>query len=157
MPRYAETTIVSSDRSRVDIERTLMRYGASQFAYGWELGRAVVQFAMRDRRIKFVLPLPSETDEEILLTPSGRTRRNSQAILAYEQAKRQRWRALLLCIKAKLESVESGIEEFDDAFMSQIVMPDGRTVGEMARVGIQQAYITGQMPYFPLLEPPRAA
>jgi len=33
--RYAEGTSVPADRSRAEIERTLTRYGADQFAYGW--------------------------------------------------------------------------------------------------------------------------
>ena len=34
--RYAETTRVQSDKSRVEIERTLRRYDAEAFMYGWE-------------------------------------------------------------------------------------------------------------------------
>lgn len=34
MSRYAETTSVSSESSRGEIERTLSRYGASSFMYG---------------------------------------------------------------------------------------------------------------------------
>ena len=155
MPKYAQQTEVTSDRSRSEIERTLQRYGASKFAYGWSEGYAVVQFEMRDRRIKFKLPLPDENDPDIITTPAGRARSNQQAIHVYEQAKRQRWRALLLSIKAKLESVEAGIEEFEEAFLAQIILPDGRTVSEMTRPGIELAYTTGQMPHFPLLEGPR--
>lgn len=154
MPRYAQQTEVAADRSRSEIERTLARYGANKFAYGWAEGYAVVQFEMRDRRIKFQLPMPNETDPEFTLTPAGRTRSNAQAIQMYEQAKRQRWRALLLSIKAKLESVETGIEEFDEAFLAQIVLPNGHTVSEATRPGIETAYSTGRMPQFPLLGAP---
>ncbi len=45
MTRYADNTGVSVENSRGEIERTLQRYGAESFAYGWEAGRAVVQFA----------------------------------------------------------------------------------------------------------------
>ena len=37
--RYAAQTEVSSDRSRAEIERTLRKYGATAFAYGWEGNR----------------------------------------------------------------------------------------------------------------------
>jgi hypothetical protein len=49
---------------------------------------------------------------------------------AWEQACRSRWRALLLCIKAKLEACAVGITTFDSEFLAHIVTGDGRTVAE---------------------------
>jgi hypothetical protein len=51
MARYAAQTEVSSDRSRSEIERTLRRYGATAFAYGWEGNRAQIGFKLADRQI----------------------------------------------------------------------------------------------------------
>ena len=48
MTRYAEKTSVASDRSRAEIEKTLVRYGADQFMYGWQEDKAVVGFRMND-------------------------------------------------------------------------------------------------------------
>jgi hypothetical protein len=103
-------------------------------------------FKMMDRYIRFVLPLP--TVGEFTKTATGRRRRAGTGAVAtaWEQACRQRWRALSLCIKAKLESVESGIEEFETAFMGQVVMPDGKTIEEAVRPMITRAYETGKMP-----------
>lgn len=110
MSRYAAGTEVSSDRSRSEIERTLRRYGASAFAYAWEGAVAQIAFKLADRQIRFRLPLPDPGSAEFTLTPAKRTRRSPEAAeAAYEQAVRQRWRALSLVIKAKLEAVESGI------------------------------------------------
>jgi hypothetical protein len=67
-------------------------------------------------------------------------------VLAYDQEVRRRWRALGLVIKAKLESVESGIETFESAFMANIVMPDGKTFGKYAGPAIESAYSTGKVP-----------
>jgi hypothetical protein len=148
MTHYAAKTVVSSDRSMAEIEKTLMRYGASKFMYGRDVARIMVGFEMHDRRLRFVLPMPD--DSEFKHTPTGRVRRNSEAVHEqHEQAIRSRYRALLLSIKAKLESVESNIEEFEDAFMAQIVLPDGSTVGERMKPQIEAAYRDGQMP--PLL------
>lgn len=33
---YAAATDVSSDRTRAEIEKTLLRYGAERFSYGWD-------------------------------------------------------------------------------------------------------------------------
>ena len=144
MGRYAESTAVSASKSRAEMEKTLARYGADGFMYGWDGNHAVVAFRMNNRHIKFELPMPDRGD--FAMTPAGRRRRTADKIeSAYEQATRQRWRALALVIKAKLEAVESGITEFDDEFMSHIVMPDGQTVGQHLKPRIESAYSTGKM------------
>ena len=148
MSRYASQTSVSSEKSRAEIEATLTRYGATGFMYGWADQSAVVMFQMADRRVKFLLPLPDR--ETFKRTPGGRRERDMDGqMAALDQAVRQRWRALLLIIKAKLEAVESQITEFEDEFMAHIVMPDGRTVSEHVRPSIATAYKTGKVP--PLL------
>ncbi len=150
MTRFAESTTVSSEKSRAEVERTVSRYGADGFMYGWTDGNAVVAFRMSNRHVKFVLPMPDRQAREFTHTPErGTARSASKAEAAYEQAVRQRWRALALVIKAKLEAVESGITEFDDEFLAHIVLPDGKTVGEVMRPQIAVAYDSGKMP--PLL------
>ncbi len=150
MTQFAAQTQVRSDKSRSEIERTLARYGADQFLYGWEAGGAVIAFRMNERRVKFYLPLPDR--EEYRLTEKGRARNRSSWDSAYEQAVRQKWRALALVIKAKLEAVESEITEFEDEFMAHIQLPDGQTVGEWMKPQIALAYQQGDMP--PLLPAP---
>ena len=131
MSRYAVNTDVSSDRSRTEIEGTIRRYGASKFMYGWEENSAVVGFAYNTRHVRFDLPLPDRDDPEFSQTPTGRRRRSPATQEAvWEQACRQRWRALALVIKAKLEAVETGITTFDDEFLAHIVMHNGQTIGE---------------------------
>lgn len=143
--RFAQDTSVSVEKSKGEIERILTRYGATEFASGWKKERAMMQFRMNERIIRFVLPIPDK--EEFRTTPSGRRSRNENAVIvAWEQGCRQRWRALLLSIKAKLESAESGIEEFDTAFMGQIVMPNGKTMAEIELPRIESAYKSGKMP-----------
>ena len=98
------------DRSRSEIERTLERYGATAYAYGWQDARGVIQFELSGRRYRIVVPLPTWADPDINLTPTTRRRRTAAAAQqAYDQATRQRWRALALYIKATLEATEAGI------------------------------------------------
>ncbi len=150
MTRFAEKTSVASDRSRAEIEKTLVRYGADQFMYGWQDDKAIVGFRMEGRMIKFILPMPDRSAREFTHTPSKGHRRSEDAIAKeFEQAIRQRWRALALVIKAKLEAVETEITVFDDEFMAHIVLPDGQTVGQFMRPQIESAYEQGDMP--PLL------
>lgn len=148
MSRYAANTDVSAEKSRGEIERILMRYGADQFAYGFETGRgAMVQFRADARLIRFVINLPDPQDKEFWYTPARRQRRSQAAAeAAWEQATRQRWRALSLVIKAKLEAVEAGISEFEQEFLANIVLPDGTTVGDWMGPQVAAAYDSGQMP-----------
>lgn len=151
MGKYASNTNVSSELSRLEIEKTLIRYGADNFAYATQKGRAFIAFMMNERQIKFILPLPQI--EEFKKTPTGRERSENSKYEAWEQACRQRWRALNLVIKAKLEAVECGISVFEDEFMSNIVLPGGQTVGEFMKPQIEQAYISGAVPkMLPMLE-----
>lgn len=158
MTRYAKGTTVTSAKTREEIERTLARYGADQFLYAWRDGDAVIGFRMNGRQIKFVLPLPSKSDPEFTQYMNGSVpylRTESEAEKRYEQATRQRWRALGLIIKAKLEAIESGISIFEDEFMANVVLPDGLTVGEWMRPQIEEVYRLGKMPpMLPMLPAP---
>ena len=143
---YAENTSVSTEKSRADIERTLQRYGADQFMYGRDHEKAVVGFRMVDRQIKFLLPMPDKSHRDFTHTPTGKVRKESAVYTEWEQACRQRWRALALVIKAKLEAVESGIAIFEDEFMANIVLPNGGTVSQFMLPQIVEAYESGKMP-----------
>lgn len=126
--RYAQNTSVPVSRSRDEIERTLTRYGADGFLYGWENGCFVVGFRMNGRQLKFVVEDPGNENKKLA------------------QQQRQRWRALLLLIKAKLESVESEITVFDEEFLAHIVTNNSQTVYERIREHINA-------PDLPLLGP----
>lgn len=58
MTRYAEDTSVTTDRSRAEIERTLTRYGASAFMYGWDGDAAALGFRLGGRQVRFRLTMP---------------------------------------------------------------------------------------------------
>lgn len=141
--RYAESTTVPSDRSRAEIEKTLARYGATTFQYGWQQDRAAIGFVMSGRQIRFVLPLPDRESADFTRTPTGKSRTSTAAEAAYEQAVRQRWRALSLMVKAKLEAVASGIVTFEEEFLPHTVLPSGRTVAQEIMPAVESAYATG--------------
>lgn len=150
-PTYAKTTTVTVESSRSEIERTLTRYGATHFAYGWNPDAAMVEFAAQGRRVRFVLPMPDRHDPQFTTYTRSKygpniSRTDDAAYKLWDQACRQRWRALALVIKAKLEAVEAGISEFDSEFLANIVLPNGATAGEWLRPQIAEVYETGQMP-----------
>lgn len=130
---YAERTKISIGQSKSEIDALLKRYKATATAVFEEETRAAIAFQMKDRRIMFHLPLNPKDSEQV---------------------RRSRWRGFLLCIKAKLESVDAGIESFEDAFLAHVMMPDGLTVSQHTRPKIEAAYKSGDMQ--PLLPGPRA-
>lgn len=146
MAKYAAGTNVNADQSRAEIQRTLERYGADQFMFGWDRDCAVVGFRINDRQIRFVVPMPDLDSDDVRLTDTGKTRTPSACKDRYDQLVRQRWRALLLVIKGKLEAVESGIVTFDAEFLAHIVLPDGRTVADTVVPRVEQAYRDHEMP-----------
>jgi len=146
MGKFAESTTVSVEKSRAEIEKLITRYGATSTAFMMAPGRAIICFEAKGRRIMFELKLPDLATEKrfqrdgrgAVLTMQKRSQR-------WEQACRQSWRALALVIKAKLEAVETGITSFEDEFLAHIVMPDGQTVATHIKPRIAEAYAGGQM------------
>jgi hypothetical protein len=128
---YAERTSVTVDKTKTEINAMLRKYKATATAVFEEDTRAAIAFQMHERRIMFHLPLDKKDPD---------------------QKRRARWRGLLLCIRAKLESVDAGIESFEDAFLAHVMMPDGLTVGQHTRPRIKSAYDGGEMK--PLLPGP---
>lgn len=130
---YAKDTRVPVSQSRVEIERILERAKARQFgtAVDYEKRIARVTFGLHDRLVRFTIALPD----------AAKLRGNR-----FEQAERQKWRALLLVIKAKLESVENAIETFEEAFLANIVMPNDQTMAELTKPLIAESYRTRKMP-----------
>lgn len=157
MAKFAEGTDVPVERTRAELERLLMQHKATSTAVFNSAHEAAVAFEMLDRRILFRLRLPPKDAKEFthgrVNQSSGLKRLSENAAEArWEKACRQKWRALLLAIKAKLVSVQEGVESFEDAFMAHVVMPDGQTIADHVRPRIASAYKDGKM--VPLLPPP---
>lgn len=151
---YAKETSVSVDKTEGEIKALLRKHKATGIASIESQNAAVIVFDMRNRRISFRLPLPDPESQEFTLTPSKKWSRSAdEAFKAWEQACRSRWRGLYLCIRAKLESVESEIETFDEAFLAHVQMPDGSRVGDHVIKAVELAYQTGTMQ--PLLPGPK--
>lgn len=147
MGAYAANTEVGSERTKLEIERTLVRFGARRFQYGWDEHEAVIMFELQNRRVLFRLTMPDRQGRDVKYTPArGQLRSQAAQEEAYEQLIRQRWRVLALGIKAKLAMVESGITSFEKEFLAHVVLPDGSTVGDWAAPAIAEAYERGSVP-----------
>jgi len=136
-PRYAEGTGVPVERSKAELERLLTRHGASQRGIMEDdaIGRAIVMFTLEGRQYRIDVPLPTRKE-----FPEQRRR---------EQRTRERWRALILMVKAKLELCALGVSTVEREFLADLVLPDGQRLHAALINGIRKAYETGSMP--PLL------
>jgi hypothetical protein len=119
---YAEHTKVPAERTMSEIIKMLRKAGANQVGQFEGPDKIAVQFSMEDRMVRFTVSMPLESSDA---------------------RRRQRARALMLVIKAKLESVESEIETAEQAFFAHIVTPNGRTVYEEAAENVARGYLTG--------------
>lgn len=70
MAKFAEKTTVDSDRTIAEIKQLLQQHGAKKFAYFEEELQAAISFEMRDRRLRFLIPLPDRQAREFWYTPT---------------------------------------------------------------------------------------
>ena len=147
---YAENTTVPFERSIAEIIGLLRAAGAGQIGQMEERTSFTIQFAMSDRIVRFRVSFPTVS------TVVKRTGPRPDAAKLGEQRRRQRGRALLLVIKAKLESVESEVETFEEAFLANVVMPGGSTLYERVQEQIAVEYRT-RKPTVMLLSGPAGA
>jgi hypothetical protein len=146
---YASGTSVAVGRSKEQVEAELRRMGATRRAFldDDEHGQAVVMFERDALRYRIILPLPSSQDRAFWHTPSrGYSRTREQALAAWEQACRERWRALAEYIKALRVGYEAGIIRIEEALLSAVVLPSGETVGEWVAPQLPEAYASRAMP-----------
>lgn len=156
---FAAHTAVAVDKTKGELERLLVKHGAAQYgtAHDDANGFAVVYFALANRQIRLQIPIPkldSWPDPKVSYqknTPQGWVRwgeaSRAQWVRAqWEQACRTRWRCMLLIVKAKLELIGMKLSTVDREFLPDITLPDGRSVYEWLKPGIEKAYLGGAMP-----------
>lgn len=133
--RYAEGTTIPVAQSRQDIEQLLGKHGAKQAISGsdFETRAGFVGFTLGKRQIRFKLQ------------PYKPRERGSGAQQQPEQYERESWRTLLLVIKAKLEAVRSGVVTVEQEFLANIVLPNGKLLGEEVAPAVEEMYETGQV------------
>ena len=127
---------VPVEKSKAEIEHTLLRYGASEFAYGTSPRGAGIMFKHKNRVIKMNIPNPNRDDYS----------QNKVGENKYKQAQRQRWRILLLALKAKLELIDEGLSTFEDEFLAQTCLPGGKTISQLIQQQIDNAIETKGVP-----------
>jgi hypothetical protein len=140
---YAVGTTIPVEKSITEIIALVKRAGAERIAQYEEPAGFQIQFGLADRLIRFRVSLPQIGDVPAV-RGDGRHRTTAEMVTKRDALQRQRARALLLVIKAKLESVESGVETFEQAFLPNVVMTDGATVYDRVAAPIALEYQTSQ-------------
>jgi hypothetical protein len=154
---YAEGTGVSVERSKIELDSLLRKHGASQrvFADDDDAGRAVVGFTFggvdEHRQYRLEIPLPKAIDFATKMVRPSRTRTQvvncapEEQRRRHEQACRERWRAIVLLVKAKLELVALGVSSVEREFLADLVLADGATVHRAIADRIREAYLGGDV------------
>lgn len=117
--QFAEKTKVSVGRTQEELRKLVLERGATGWAIGEDEGRALVQFRLSGRVLRFRVNLTQAP---------GRGRAEAKRV--DEREERRRWRSLFMAVKAKLVIAEDGIESFDEIFLANIVTPDGDTIAD---------------------------
>lgn len=145
--RYAEGTEVSVARSIDEIRRTVLQFGAEQFAT-FESGNAMaIAFTCHNLSIRMAVELPDRTADQFCYTPSRNwSRSEGDAFRLWEKECRRRLRSLAAVIKAKLIAVADGVSEFETEFMAYVVVATNKTIGEHLRPQLQAAMAGKSLP-----------
>lgn len=136
---YAAGTSVSVPKTKQEIEELLRKRGAKTYGVGSDPAVAVIFFELQSRQVQIKMRLPRADVPPEKLKHANAERRMRWA----EQAERERWRGLLLTLKAKFAAIDSEIETFDQAFLPHLAAPGGGTVGEQLLPALEEAYKTG--------------
>jgi hypothetical protein len=153
MKAYAEGTSVTVERSRAELDAILNRNGAKQtmIANDDEKCVAVIGFVINGAKFRLELPLPSYADtmpakgkEPQRWWSMGEEARKSWRSSRFHQARRERWRAVLLLLKSKLEIVRIGLSSVEREFMADMVLPGGATAYEALSEALRSGLVTGE-------------
>ncbi len=122
---YAADTTITVEKTRLELENLLDKYGASDFYSGWTDNntKAGIKFVVNGLQIKLSIPMPNR--EEFIYNGRGVKRTQVQAKSEYDKAIRARWRLILQVIKFKLEAIRTGIVMFEDEFLAYTVTNQG--------------------------------
>jgi hypothetical protein len=124
---YAAGTGVPVERSRAEIDAVLTRNGASSVA--------------------ILNGVATSSARGIHAGQGERASQLSWVDARLAQARRERWRQMLLLLKAKLEIVRIGFSTVEHEFMADMVLPSGETVSALLAEALRRGLNgTGDLP-----------
>ena len=147
---FAKGTKVAIETTDQQIKTMLRKAGATAYATFEDDNSAKIAFRLNDLNIRMTLAMPDRESEQFTRVRVNQhggmaERSESAAERLWEQACRERWRALHLCVKAKLEAIAAGVETFEDAFLAHVQTDTGETIGERLRPDLK-GIVAGNAP-----------
>jgi hypothetical protein len=123
MSKYAQGTSVPPEKSQMQITKLLRTYKASGVMIGFDGGNSFIAFIYNNIQVRMFCPIAKSDAEE-----------------------RRRWRVMRIIIQSKFEMIQCGIRSFEEEFFADIVMPNGKTVSQIAIAAVKKAISSGEMP-----------
>lgn len=144
---YAAGTKVTVERSRAELDSLLSKHGATSRGIQCNdaEGIAMVAFIIHGHKYRIELPLPKLTLNVVVKEqPRGwdswsSSRRSDYATKTWQQACRERWRALVLTVKAKLEIIAIGVSSVEREFLADMVLENGATLHQQLGQALEAA------------------
>ncbi len=128
----------AGDRALQDIQKILRGFGCAKFGAlnDFETGEIIVQFQHRERQVELRASAKGYAAAWLKENPWSTRRSKTEAAYkakALEIGSVAIYSILRDWIKGQVTAVEIGLMDFDAAFLSHIMLPDGRRVGEAVR------------------------
>jgi hypothetical protein len=156
---YAAGTTVPVTKSEAELKALLRKHGAERLmtAHDDSSGQAFVAFELGGRQMKLEVTVPtldSYAENANVDPPRGWKgwtpgQRKEWCRKQQETVERERWRLLVLCTKAKLELIATGMTTLEKEFLANIMLAGGRTLYQQLAPGLNELYLSGKVP--PLL------
>lgn len=139
-----EKTVVPVEKSQGEIRKVLYQHKATNFAFTeteientrW----AAVDFVLNEQRVRIRVPLKSP-DPKVVRTKANNARTRTAEDIErdlFEQEAKRIWRVMFHVLKARLVSVEEGVETFEEAFLAHLVDPmTGLTMWEAVKGAVE--------------------
>lgn len=123
MSKFAQGTQVTAEKSQMQISMMLKKFGCGALMMGFEGELAFVGFVYKNTQARMFCPVTKSEAEN-----------------------RRRWRVMRIVLQSKFEIIQCSIKTFEEEFFSDIVMPNGKTVAQMALPAVIKAIESGKMP-----------
>lgn len=140
---FAEGTQVDAGKTRLDIEAMLSKFACETVGVMREPGFATVLFRRQGWAVQMRVALPQLSDAPKQRKPGYHYMTEAQRLQWVMQQEREKWRQLMLVLKAKFTALENGIESFEESFMAHLVV-GGDHVGQRLLPALRQAQESGQ-------------
>lgn len=140
-----EKTVVPVEKSQGEIRKLLYQHNATNFAFTEtaieDTRWAAVDFVLHEQRVRVRVPLKSPDPKAVRIKASNARTRTAADIERemFEQEAKRIWRVMFHVLKARLVSVEEGVETFEEAFLSHLVDPvTGLTMWEAVKGAVER-------------------